>query len=398
MHHFSVPWGGNAGVRRAVALAAFGAFALGLGAVGASPAKAQSTWLCRPGLASNPCLNSEETTVRLNGGSSRTEDPQPAKRPPINCFYVYPTVSSKFEYNAPVAVEKEEEAIAESQASRFSQVCNVYAPIYPQLTIPAIEGYLGEVPAEASVRAYFGVATAFREFIAEYDHGRGFELIGHSQGSAMLEQLIKEVIEPSRKLRKHLVGAVILGGQVIVPEGKNVGGTFKTIPGCSVVGETGCVVAYSSFLEEPPENSLFGRPTSIFGGPPPEVENPQVLCVNPTVLAQGPYSGSALSYYPTFSGFGGKFPGLLGEAVQAPKASTPWVATPGQYSAKCEARNGASWLQLTPTNSEDTRTETVLYNTLGPTWGQHLVDVNAMLGDLVSDVAAQAITYKLSHH
>jgi len=247
--------------------------------------------------------------------------------------------------------------------------------------------------------------NAFLEYVFRYNgFHRGFELVGHSQGSAMLESLIKFVIEPNPALRNLLVGAVIPGGQVIVPEGKNVGGTFATTPGCSVAGQTGCVVGYSSFLEEPAAHALFGRPTSILGGgaPPP---GSQVLCVNPTVLAQGPFAGPALSYYPTFPAYGGKFPSppfLLGLVVQVPKAPTPWVATPGQYSARCEARNGASWLQLTPRDPGDTRTETVLKNTIPPVngeqvWGQHLVDVNAMLGNLVADVGIQGGAYLLTH-
>ena len=382
---------------RTLLVAVVGAAAFMVSGLAASAASAETTWLCKPGLANNPCLNSEETTVRLDGGATFVEHAKPAKEPPIDCFYVYPTVSSQGTINANEEINPEEIAIAESQASRFSQVCKVYAPIYPQLTIPAINGYLGEVKPENSVKAYTGVATAFLEYIARYNDGRGFELIGHSQGSAMLEQLIKEVIETKPALRKQLVGAIVLGGQVIVPEGKNVGGTFKTIPGCSVIGQTGCVIAYSSFLEEPPEKALFGRATTILGGSLPEVKHPQVLCVNPTVLAQGPYAGPSLSYYPTFNAFGGKFPGDLEPYVQAPKAPTPWVATPAQYSAKCEARNGASWLQLTPTDPKDTRTETVLVNTLGPLWGQHLVDVNAQLGNLVVDVGLQSVGYLLTH-
>ena len=145
--------------------------------------------------------------------------------------------------------------------------------------------------------------SAFIEYLTKYNKGRGFELIGHSQGSAMLEQLIKEFIDAEPTLRKQLVGAVVLGGQVIVPEGKNVGGTFKNVPGCQFAGQVGCVVAYSSFLKEPPNPSLFGRPTSILGGGLPEVENPQVLCVNPTILAQGHFAGPSLSYYPTLNAY-----------------------------------------------------------------------------------------------
>jgi hypothetical protein len=381
--------------RRGWLAAAVGAGALMASGLAAASASAETTWLCRPGLTSNPCLNSETATVELANGSSFIENAQPAKKPPIDCFDVYPTVSSQFTENANEKIEPEETAIAESQASRYSQVCNVYAPVYPQLTIPAINTPGGVTP-EGSAKAYIGVLAAFEEYLARYNHGRGFELIGHSQGSAMLEQLIKEQIDTNAALRKQLVGAVILGGNVIVPEGKTVGGSFKTVPACQIAGQPGCVIAYSSFLKEPPNPSLFGRAESSLGlGGAAGVEHPQVLCVNPTVLLQGHYSGPTLAYYPTFNAYGGHFPGLLGPVAQAPKGSTPWVAAPAEYSARCEARNGASWLQLN-VNSESDPRERIL-ETLGPEWGTHLVDMNVALGNLVAAVGLQSAGYLLTH-
>jgi len=382
---------------RALTIAALTVAACAVSGAAASAASAETTWLCRPGLASNPCLSSEETTVELANGSSFVEKAQPAKKPPIDCFYVYPTVSSQFTENANEEIDPEEDAIAESQAARFSQVCNVYAPMYPQLTIPAIDTP-GGVTAEGAAKAYIGVLIGFEEYLAKYNDGRGFELIGHSQGAAMLEQLIKEQIDPNPALRKQLVGAVILGGNVIVPEGKTEGGTFKNVPACRVVVQVGCVIAYSSFLKEPPNPSDFGRPESpllALGGGSEPVEHPQVLCVNPTLPIQAPLPGPTLSYYPTFNAYGGKFPGLLGAVVQAPKASTPWVAAPDEYSARCEHRNGASWLQLNLNSASDPRER--LLETLGPEWGTHLVDVNVALGNLVPDVAAQGAFYQLTH-
>jgi hypothetical protein len=158
------------------------------------------------------------------------------------------------------------------------------------------------------------------------------------------------------------------------------------------------VIAYSSFLKEPPNPSNFGRPESplgALGGGVEGVEHPQVLCVNPTLLIQAPLAGPTLAYYPTFNAYGGKFPGLLGAVVQSPKASTPWVAAPDEYSAKCEARNGASWLQLSLNSASDTRER--LVETLGPEWGMHLVDVNVALGNLVPAVALQSGVYLLTH-
>src|SRR5207245_4293814 len=113
--------------RRVVLIASVLASTLALTGLAGARANAATTWLCRPGIASNPCLGSEEATVVLANGKSFIEHAQPARKPPIDCFYVYPTVSSQFTENANEEIDPEELAIAESQASRFSQVCNVYA-------------------------------------------------------------------------------------------------------------------------------------------------------------------------------------------------------------------------------------------------------------------------------
>jgi hypothetical protein len=169
-----------------------------------------------------------------------------------------------------------------------------------------------------------------------------------------------------------------------------VGGSFKNIPTCQNVAQTGCLVAYSSFLKEPPNPSLFGRPTSLLGSSI-ETPNPEVACVNPTLLAQGAHAGPALSYYPTTP-----FPGDLGPFVQTPKAATPWVAAPDEYSAQCEKANGASWLQLTPAGPPGDPRE-ALRETLGPEWGTHLADVNVALGNLVGTVGIQSASYLITH-
>jgi Protein of unknown function (DUF3089) len=304
-------------------------------------------------------------------------------------------VSSQFTENANLNIDPEETQIAIDQASRFSQACKVYAPIYPQLTIPAINTPGGVTP-EGSAKAYIGVLSAFEEYLALYNHGRGFVLIGHSQGSLMLEQLIKEQIDPSAALRKQLVSAVLLGGNVLVPKGKRAGATFQNVPSCRWIGETHCVVAYSSFLKEPPEGAYFGRVNSpLLGTPIPEevAKGLEVLCVNPSVGVQHwGLSIGALSPYQSTS----PFPGLLGPYVKAPSAPTPWVSYPGQYTGQCRSANGASWLQLTDVGGPNDNREQV-EEVLGPLWGTHLVDVNIALGNLVPTVKLESLLYGLSH-
>jgi hypothetical protein len=353
---------------------------------------AETTWLCKPGLVADPCESNEETTVEQGDGTSSVEPAPAASDPPIDCFYVYPTVSSELTVNSNLFVGPEEKQIAIDQASRFSQTCKVYAPIYPQLTLLAITTP-GDVTPAASEKAYIGVLTAFEEYLAKYNDGRGFVLIGHSQGALLLKQLIKEQIDPNATLRKQLVSAVLLGGNVLVPKGKTEGGDFQNVPSCQTSGQTHCVVAYSSFLKEPPEGADFGRVTSpLLGATTPEqLANDEVLCVNPAVPSQDGSAGPLQRYESTTA-----FPGFLGSFgdIRAPKAPTPWVSMPGQYTGQCKQVNGASWLQLTDVGGAEDKREQVA-EVLGPLWGTHLEDVNVALGNLVGMTALQAATYKV---
>ena len=385
--------------------AVVGAAALMASGVDASAASAETTWLCRPGLANDPCTSSEETTVQFANGSSFVEHAKPASNPPIDCFYVYPTVSSQIKLgpdgvlpNANLEIDPEETQIAIDQASRFSQTCNVYAPIYPQLTLFAITR--GLVTPEASLQAYLGVLSAWQEYLAKYNNGRGIALIGHSQGALLLKQLIKEQIDPHPALRKQLVSADLMGGNVLVPKGKTVGSDFQNVPACEVAWQTHCVVAYSSFLKEPPEGAFFGRVNSPLlqsNLSPEEASKLEVLCVNPALLFQGNHAGPLFRYESTTP-----FPGFLGllHDIHAPKAPTPWVSMPGQYTGQCEHANGASWLQLTDVGGSGDQREQ-MKEVLGPLWGTHLEDVNVSLGNLVGLTALQSGVYQLEsflHH
>ncbi len=275
-----------------------------------------------------------------------------------------------------------------NQASRFSQVCRVFAPMYRQATIAAITGSAkagsgAEVPRDAG---YQDVVTAWRDYLAHDNNGRGVVLIGHSQGSGVLTRLVRSEIDGNVEVRARLVSALLLGGNVTVPVGRDVGGDFQHIPVCRSASQNGCVVAYSTFLEPPPVGSLFGHPgTGPRAGQAADT-NLEVVCVNPAAITGG--AGSLHAYFTT-----AKFPGPLGAVSgSGPSAPTPWVAYPDRYTARCQTANGATWLQVTPsTNPGDTRP--TVTQTLGPAWGLHLYDVNIALGDLVALVRQQAAAH-----
>lgn len=357
------------------------------GAAASAPAQESSTvWLCRPGLANNPCETDLTTTEIEPDGTQKVVRAAPAKRPPVDCFYVYPSVSAQTTLNANLNVDPELTAVAEAQASRFSQTCRVFAPVYPQLTVVAT-GATGDQTAAARAAAYDGVLKAWRDYLAHDNKGRGVVLIGHSQGAGMLTQLLRSEIDPNPKLRRRLVSALLLGGNVTVAAGRDSGGDFRHISACRRRDQTGCVVAYSSFDQPPPATSAFGRVGGM-SARTGERAGLEVLCVNPT--APGGGTGTLEPYRRTTP-----IPGPIG-AIQgpAPSAPTPWVRYPGRYTAKCESRNGATWLQISDIGDPANQPSPFqVSSVLGPTWGLHIEDVDLALGDLVDLVRDQAAAY-----
>src|SRR6187402_2830343 len=118
--------------RRSLALALSCAAFLLL-ALGASGASASTTWLCKPGLKSNPCTPGlGTTTISPTGQTLGTVTPAKAKNPKIDCFYVYPTVSNQPTPAATKRIDPEERSIALYQAARYSSACRIYAPMYRQ--------------------------------------------------------------------------------------------------------------------------------------------------------------------------------------------------------------------------------------------------------------------------
>jgi hypothetical protein len=348
-----------------------------------------TVWLCRPGLADDPCTSSETATVVDANGTTTRETTTPAADPKVDCFYVYPTVSDQKTPLANLTIDPEERAIAVTQASRFAHVCRIFAPMYRQATLAAITGATTPGSTAKPLRTdtgYQDVLAAWKDYLARDNGGRGVVFLGHSQGSGVLIRLLQQQVDKDPSVRRLLVAALILGGNVTVKQGSDIGGDFANIPACRRRDQTACVVAYSSFLQPPPADALFGRPGT---GPRTGQAGAglQVLCVNPVDPAEA--SGRASAYFTTT-----KFPGLIGTVSgPVPKASTPWVAYPDRYDVACTTAAGATWLQVTPVTGDSRPAVT---QTLGPGWGLHLYDFNVALGNLVALVETEVAAYRPS--
>jgi hypothetical protein len=325
-------------------------------------------------------------TVVPRRGAARVEPAHAASKPAIDCFYVYPTISDQLTVNANLAIGFREREVAVAQASRFSQVCRVFAPVYRQITLSALD-HPARISIADALIAYNSVRSAFRDYMAHYNHGRGIVFIGHSQGAAILIRLLKQEVDAARPVRRRLVSALLLGGNVTVRKGRAAGGDFAHIPACASGGQTGCVVAYSSFTAKPPQNSQFGRTTSDAGvrllAPHNQSPNIKILCVNPASLAGGtfaldPYLPSlVLAFLPTGS---------------APAVRTPWVSFPGEYRANCESSGNATWLQVSRIAGAFDRRPS-LTRLQDPALGLHVLDVTIALGNLVQLVRDEAASY-----
>jgi Protein of unknown function (DUF3089) len=348
---------------------------------GSRPAPAASTvWLCQPGMADDPCTQSLQTTVVSRTEAISVSTPKQANPARFACFYVYGTVSQESSVNANLAVQRAEVDSAIAQGSPFSPVCQVYAPIYRQVTLADLEQHpdLNFGPAE-TVTAYDSIRSGFEDFLAHEAGDRPFIVIGDSQGAAMLNLLLENIVDPNPALRARLVMGVILGGNVEVPRGQLVGGTFKHIPACSRPGQAGCVIAFSSFPQVPPADSLFGRPGQGVSLQSNQTAKSglQVVCVNPAALSGGTAPLDAV--FPTKG-----------------KLATPWVALPGLYTAACEQADGASWLNVTKTPGWPA-IGPVLTEAGGTDFGYHVWDMFLTQGNLVRDAAAAEATWTRDH-
>jgi len=363
--------------------------ALAPAAADAKGAKDRTTWLCKPGLATDACAVGLGTTkLSATGVPGATTTPKRARPRRLDCFYVYPTVSNQKTPAATKAIDPEVRSIALYQAARYSQVCRVFAPVYRQLTVPSLGN--GSITAAAARTAYGDVVAAWKEYLAKYNHGRGVVLIGHSQGAGHLQQLIRARVD-GRPIARRLVSAILLGGNVIVRKGRGVGGIFKHVPACRARAQLGCVVAFSTFNATPPPDTQFGRSGSRFGKlfHQPSGSRYEVLCTNPGDLA-GNRSVALRSVVPeqpyapgTLIAAGISF---LGFAV--PPASTTYVEGHGLFTGRCARAGGANVLLVSSANGTP-----ALHPSPDPTWGLHLLDANIAQGDLVSLVATQAARY-----
>ena len=360
------------------------------GTAGAASAHG-TVWLCKPGTNPDPCTPGLSTTIYMPTLTTplRVIHPKAQANPPIDCFYVYPTVSGQTTGNANLEIQPEENSIALMQASRYSQYCKVYAPMYRQVTLDG-NGFGKPTTKPNFTLPVEDLTAALDDYLQHYNHGRGFVLIGHSQGAFMLRSVISKVIDPNPSLRKRMLSAILMGGNVVVKGNTGIDGDFKHIPACRSNTQLGCVIAFSTFDQPVPKSSMFGYPAALPGHTLPT--NAEVLCTNPASLGGG--SGILDSISPSAPFDPQSLLAALMKlfGVTFPSPPTVYWASPGAYTARCEDSNGAHVLMVTARDGAPTPTPSPT-----PGFGLHLLDANIALGNLIEIVRDESQAFAKAH-
>lgn len=331
-----------------------------------NPYVSDDLWLCKPGIESDRCLQLDQTTTFIYSDLSLAIfEHNPAADPAFDCFYVYPTRDLRKEPGNTLVPDNEAVIdgvlqVVYNQAARFTQICAVYAPFYRQMTAGTYEVEGGYRSTEYYEIAFNDVNDAFSQYLKESGN-RPFVLIGHSQGSHMLLELLERRFKNDTKLRQRLISALAIGAfsRPVKREGAIETDAFENIPLCTHATQTACIITYDSIVAGDLDRIADSRP-----------------CVDPTRLGGNP---GFLAYVLFWEDNGIPYPDYL---------ETPWAVTPEFYTANCEADG---FLGIDTVEEDDREPFLPLEVLQAATGGTlHIGDVNWAIGDLLRIVATQA--------
>ena len=168
----------------------------------------------------------------------------------VDVFYVYPTAWYKADplepdfcaIDNPIMLTGSQKAF-NSQATAFETAGNIYAPYYRQadaaftLTLPPAERWavIDSIPAKDAI-------AAFDHYIKNYNNGKPFILVGHSQGAQVLLILLNKYMSEHADVYARMVCAYVIGYPVTA-EFMNASKHLKFAGGAD---DTGVIVSYNT--------------------------------------------------------------------------------------------------------------------------------------------------------
>jgi len=130
------------------------------------------------------------------------------------------------------------------------------------------------------------VLTAFRYYLAHFNHGRPIILVGVEQGGLLGDRLLREQVDGDPQVAEHLAAAYLI--DAIVPAGPYQGAL--PISACARREQAHCVVGWMPVPESDPERAKLLLSRALVWGADDQLYNladdQSVLCVNPLLGAQ----------------------------------------------------------------------------------------------------------------
>ena len=214
----------------------------------------------------------------------------------VDIFFVHPTTYlQRAHWNAPLGNEDVDYRtrwyVMKNLVSAFNGVDRIYAPKYRQATFGAFLDTTGQ-GATALQRAHGDVRTAFETYLTQYNEGRPFILVGHSQGALQSLFLLAGRIA-GQPVADQMVAAYLVGWPVGV---KSDIPAFQGMAPCETATDTGCLISWQSFIGpefqgEPQQLvTAFQNAPSLTGAPR---DGDVMLCTNPLDWSVGSIGASS---------------------------------------------------------------------------------------------------------
>ena len=335
-------------------------------------------------------------TTRASPGSARrqsrrrarcgaAESVKPDRKPKADCFYVYPTVSDDDGRNSDLSIDPEERSIALYQAARYGLHCRIFAPMYRQITLEAL--FSGQPPTPKSGSSPTATSlAAWKTYLKKYNDGRGVILIGHSQGTFMLRQLITITSTRRRAFasgssRRSCSAATSWSGRArpsAATSGASRPARRRSRPDARSRSRPS-----THRCRRTPASDTRPRPSTA-------ARRPGMRCCAATRRRWAVVRRSCAPSSRASRSRRGRRSGSATNAVGIPRpaVSTPWTQADA-YTGACSSADNANVLQIAPVGGAPT-----LNAVPDATWGLHLTDANIALGNLTNLVKRQIKAYE----
>ena len=148
----------------------------------------------------------------------------------VDVFYLYPTTWERENTNESIICPIDHAQMRSGATNMmmqhmgiFEETASVYAPFYRQADALYLVDKKNNISREEQDKYFFAepkedAIAAFDYYIKNYNNGRPFILVGHSQGAIMIKEILKDYFKTNENLKNRMVAAYVLGYSVTQKE------------------------------------------------------------------------------------------------------------------------------------------------------------------------------------